>query len=122
MMDEKLKQHIIDYKIRKKGKRFVANFTDETNPGEFLDNLAQELSNGADLIIFKTIAPTGISVKTAKKAKLLAGEFDATFLIYDRADIAFLTEADGLLLDENSISEADAQKILGQDALFIKNC
>lgn len=121
-MDEKLKQHIIDYKIRNRAKRFVAIFTDETNPGEFLDNLAQELSNGADLIIFKTIAATGISIKTAQKAKLLAGEFDATFFIYDRADIAFLTEADGLLLDENSITEDDAQKILGRDALFIKNC
>ncbi len=122
MMDEKLRQYIIDYKIRNRAKRFVANFTDETNSGEFLDKLAQELNNGADLIIFKTVAPSGISVNTAKKAKLLAGEFDATFLIHDRADIAFLTEADGLFLDENSITEADAQKILGQDALFIKNC
>lgn len=121
-MDEKLKQHIIDYKIRNRAKRFVANFTDETTPDDFLDNLAQELNNGADLIIFKTIAPTGISVKTASKAKLLAGEFDATFLIYDRADIAFLIEADGLALDENSISEKDAKKILGEDVLYIKFC
>lgn len=121
-MDEKLKQHIIDYKIRNRQHRFVANFYDTIAPDEFLDNLAKELSNGTDLIIFKTSAATGISLDVARKAKLLAGEFDATFLIYDRADIAFLTEPDGILLDEKSISEHDARKILGDDAIFIKNC
>ncbi len=121
-MDEKLRQHIIDYKIRNRQKRFVANFSDETPVDEFLDQIAKELSDGTDLIIFKTTACTGISLNAAKKIKLLAGEFDATFLIYDRADIAFLTEADGLALDENSICEADAGKILGEDSLFIKFC
>ncbi|MCM1009259.1 MAG: thiamine phosphate synthase [Fusobacterium sp.] len=120
-MDEKLKQHIIDYKIRNRQHRFVANFNLSTSPDEFLDSLAKELANGADLIIFKTTASTGISLEIAKKAKLLAGEFDATFLIYDRADIAFLIEPDGILLDENSISEIDAKKILGHEILIIKN-
>lgn len=121
-MDEKLKKHLIDYKIRNRQKRFVANFTDTTNIDEFLDNLAKELNSGADLIIFKTSAPSGVSVEVAKKAQILAGEFDATFLVYDRADIAFLIEADGLALDETSISEFDVKKILGEDALFIKIC
>ena len=121
-MDEKLRQHLIDYKIRNRQKRFVANFADTTNIDEFLDYLAKELNDGADLIIFKTSAPTGISLNAAKKAKLLAGEFDATFLIYDRADIAFLTDADGLALDETSISETEARKILGKDVLYIKFC
>ena len=105
-MDEKLQKHLINYKIRNRVKRFVANFTDKTDTAAFLDNLANELNNGADLIIFKTSAPSGISLEVARKAKLLAGEFDATFLVYDRADIAFLTEADGIILDENSITEA----------------
>ena len=121
MMDKKLKQHIIDYKIRNRKKRFVANFSDTTDINEFLDELAKELSNGADLIIFKTSAPTGISLETAHKSKLLASEFDATFLVYDRTDIAFLIEAEGILLDENSISEKDAEKILGHEVLIVKN-
>lgn len=118
-MDEKLRQHLIDYKIRNRQKRFVANFTDTTNIDEFLDYLAKELNDGADLIIFKTSAPTGISLNAAKKAKLLAGEFDATFLIYDRADIAFLTDADGVILDKNSISPSEAGKILGHDVIIL---
>ncbi len=118
-MDEKLKQHLIDYKIRNRANRFVANFSD-VNEEEFLDNLAKELNNGADLIIFKTSAPTGISLNIAKKSKLLASEFDATFLVYDRTDIAFLTDADGILLDENSITESDATKILGESIIIIK--
>lgn len=121
-MDEKLRQHLIDYKIRNRQKRFVANFTDETNIDDFLDELARELNEGADLIIFKTTAQTGISLNAAKKAKLLAVEFDATFLIYDRADIAFLTESDGLAIDKNSISETEARKILGENSLFITIC
>lgn len=121
-MDEKLREHLIDYKIRNRRKRFVANFSDATNLDEFLDGLAKELSDGADLIIIKTTAATGISLNAAKKAKLLAGEFDATFLIYDRADLAFLTEADGLALDKNSITQAEAVKILGEDTLFITIC
>lgn len=120
-MDEKLQKHLINYKIRNRVKRFVANFTDKTDTAAFLDNLANELNNGADLIIFKTSAPSGISLEAAKKAKLLAGEFEATFLVYDRADIAFLTEADGIILDESGITEADTQKILGTDAIIIKN-
>lgn len=118
-MDEKLRKHLIDYKIRNREKRFVANFTDDTSVDKFLDNLAGELSSGADLIIFKTSALSGISLEVAKKAKLLAGEFDATFLIYDRADLAFLTEADGILLDESSISETNARKILGDEAIIV---
>ncbi len=119
-MDEKLRKHLINYKIRNRAKRFVANFSGE-NEQEFLDNLAKELKEGADLIIFKTIAPSGISLEAAKKAKLLAGEFDATFLIHDRADIAFLTEADGIILSKESISEADAAKILGNEAIIVKD-
>lgn len=117
-MDEKLQKHLINYKIRNRVKRFVANFTDKTDTAAFLDNLANELNNGADLIIFKTSAPSGISLEAAKKAKLLAGEFEATFLVYDRADIAFLTEADGIILDESGISETEARKILGENAII----
>ena len=118
-MDEKLQKHLINYKIRNRVKRFVANFTDKTDTAAFLDELANELSNGADLIVFKTSAPSGISLEAARKAKLLAGEFDATFLVYDRADIAFLTEADGIILDESGISETEARKILGENAIII---
>lgn len=118
-MDEKLQKHLINYKIRNRVKRFVANFTEETNLNKFLDNLARELNNGADLIVFKTNAPSGISLEAARKAKLLAGEFEATFLVYDRADIAFLTEADGIILDESGISETEARKILGENAIII---
>lgn len=118
-MDEKLQKHLINYKIRNRVKRFVANFTDKTDTAAFLDNLANELNNGADLIIFKTSAPSGISLEAAKKAKFLAGEFEATFLVYDRADIAFLTEADGIILDESGISETEARKILGENAIII---
>lgn len=118
-MDEKLQKHLINYKIRNRVKRFVANFTDKTDTAAFLDNLANELNNGADLIIFKTSAPSGISLEVARKAKLLAGEFEATFLVYDRADIAFLTEADGIILDESGISETEARKILGENAIII---
>ena len=118
-MDEKLQKHLINYKIRNRVKRFVANFTDKTDAAAFLDDLANELNNGADLIVFKTSAPSGISLEIARKAKLLAGEFDATFLVYDRTDIAFLTEADGIILDKNSIPEADTQKILGDSAIII---
>lgn len=118
-MDEKLKKHLINYKIRNRVKRFVANFTDKTDTAAFLDELANELNNGADLIVFKTSASSGISLEAAKKAKLLADEFDATFLVYDRADIAFLTGADGIILDETGISETDARKIIGENAIII---
>lgn len=121
-MDEKLRKHLTDYKIRNRQKRFVANFTDETNADKFLDELAKELNSGADLIIFKTNANTGISIEIAQKAKLLCAEFDATFLIYDRADIAYLIEADGMALDPKSISESNAKKILGDNVLYIKFC
>lgn len=119
-MDEKLRKHLIDYKIRNRENRFVANFTENTNIENFLDEIAAQLNKGANLIIFKTTASSGISLDVAKKIQILASEFEATFLIYDRADIAFFTEADGIILDKNSISETNIKKLLGENTLIIR--
>ncbi len=120
-MDEKLEKYLIQHKIRNREKHFVANFTGSIPPAQFLDDLALNLNNGADLIIYKTSAPSGMSLEVAQKCKLLAGEFGATFLVYDRTDIAFLTDADGVILDKNGITRTQAEKILGNEILIIED-
>ncbi len=94
----------------------LSNFTDED---AFLDGLASSLSNGADFIEFvPTSLPTQTTIETAKKIKLLCEEFNATFVIRERLDIAYLSEADGVTLTLNSFTPKQAKQILGENALI----
>ena len=53
-----------------------------------------------------------------KKARELCSYFDALLVIFDRIDIAKLAEADGVVLNNDTISPIDAKKLV-EDGMLI---
>lgn len=83
-----------------------------------LDMIATLLDSGVDIIELsgKNVS-SSYFFNIAKKVKLLCAHYDATLIIDERVDIAFLTDADGVFLSEADIDIESAKKILGQNAL-----
>ncbi|MBP7212284.1 thiamine phosphate synthase [bacterium] len=113
----KLKQQFNLLKISNKTHCFLAEYDKHSSDDEILDKIALELSNTSDIILLN-IKPDNKAVDLGKKTKVLCSEFGATFLIYNRADIALLTGADGILLTESGISIKNAREILGETSLI----
>lgn len=77
-----------------------------------LDNIGKILSNGAEIIELQAknfCAKNFLSI--AEKVRELTGVFGALLIIYDRIDIAKLVNADGILLDKNSMPVKAALKL-----------
>jgi thiamine-phosphate pyrophosphorylase len=59
---------------------------------------------------------------TAKRLAKILKKRNKTFIVNDRADIAYLSDADGLHLGEADIPVADARRILGKKKIIGKTC
>jgi len=59
---------------------------------------------------------------TAKKLAKILKKRNKIFIVNDRADIAYLSGADGLHLGETDISVSDARKIIGRKKIIGKTC
>lgn len=118
-MTDKLKANILKIKIIQKQKALSITNLNEYNCNKMLDKIAAKLYSGFDIIIFDTkySATDAEIIDTAKKINSLCAEFNATFLIKGRADIAYTTEADGLILDKNDIPISAAHEITGHNSL-----
>lgn len=119
-MEDLLRDNIIKLKLENKNQAvFVANI-DVENIDVLLDNIAKELYFGAGIIIFDTklISDDRMCVEAANKIKLLCGEFDASFFIKGRADIAYIAEADGILLDSTDVYPEYAHEISGHNCIL----
>ena len=80
---------------------------------DILDYTANLLQNGADIIeLYAPNTNTKKILEIGKKLRELTGVFSALFIIHDRIDIAKLLEADGIILDETSMSIAQAEKLI----------
>lgn len=94
----------------------ISKFSSET---ELLDALAAKICNVKAIIILDNDCLTDNKfVELGQKVKLLCAEFDATLFVFNRADIAFILEADGVYLDENGISPHNAGKIISEQAII----
>lgn len=118
-MQDKLKEKYNQLKIGKKNLYLIANSSNFDTETEFLDVLAAALSGGVDVIQLRgEQAKANTFLNLAKKVKELCAEFDATFIIKDRVDIAYIVEADGVHLGQNDIDIHSARKILGSNAII----
>lgn len=120
-MDNKLKNKIFEIKIRDKSASFFIQATENESENEILNTIAKKISNDKAIIILsgKNISDKKI-VKLAQKVRYLCSEFDSTLLIHNRADIAFISEADGIYLDKEGITLKQAQTILGENTIIIE--
>ncbi|CCY63553.1 MAG: thiamine phosphate synthase [Candidatus Gastranaerophilaceae bacterium] len=89
------------------------------NDDEFLDNIADFLSKNKCIISF---VKNGITDKKyidlSRKIKILCNEFNSIFMVNSRADIAFITESSGIILNKDDISVNDAAEILGENSFI----
>ena len=97
----------------------VTNSDRFKNETEFLNAVASALKGGVDILQLreKTMSAQKI-IELGKKIKLLCAEYNTTFIVNDRVDIAYVLEADGVHLGQDDMDVASARKILGSNAII----
>ena len=85
----------------------------------FLNKTAQKLKDGADVIEFfaKNITDRDF-LSVAKKLRDLCGVFNALLVVRRRIDIAKLANADGVVLDGDSIGISEAFRLTESNILL----
>ena len=93
---------------------YIDNKTENT-----LDSIAQALKNNIKIIHFfiKNLSDKK-NIELAFKIRQLCSIYDSLFIINSRADIAKITNADGICLNKNDINIEYAKDILGNDKIF----
>lgn len=118
-MNDKLRENYINLKIRNKN-LYLSILVDKYNKEDLLDKIAASISAGIDIIELSTNDYPNKLLEISTHVKQFYSIFDFTFIIKDRADIAFIVGADGISLTPNSIDISSARQILGDD--FIIGC
>lgn len=122
-MWSKLKEQFNLLKLEKKKLFLITNSDKFLSKDDFLDAIASALQGGVDIVLYREKElPDCVKVEVAHKIRALCDEYGATFIVNDRADIANIVEADGILLGQNDIKVEDAREILGQNAVIGKSC
>lgn len=89
------------------------------NENSVLNTLAEKLFCENCIVEFNTdTLTTNEAIILGKKLKQLCAEFDSLLIIKDRADIAFAINANGIILDKNSIDIHNAKHILGENIII----
>lgn len=118
-MWDKLKEQFNLLKLEKRKLYLITNSDKFLSKELFIDAIASALQGGVDVIqLNETGIPDNVYVDIGRKVRMLCDEFGATFIINNRCDIAQVVEADGVHLDESSISIDDAREIFGQNAII----
>ena len=122
-MWSKLKEQFNLLKLEKKKLFLITNSDKFLSKDDFLDAIASALQGGVDIVLYREKElPDCVKVEVAHKIRALCDEYGATFIVNDRADIANIVEADGILLGQNDMKVEDAREILGQNAVIGKSC
>lgn len=110
---------IKNFRLKTKNNYKKINYSSFNDENSFFDYVAQQLSNGIDILELqedKLSSKQFLSI--AKKTRELCSIYDALFFIYERCDIAFLCDADGIILSNESISLNNAKNILGDGFMY----
>lgn len=111
-------------KLRLKDKYFylVVEYNLLDDETTFLDFIATELENGAQIVQLNTTnKSTKETINTGKKIRELCSIYNALLVVNDRIDIAQTIEADGIFLDENSFDVNTARELLGENIIIGTN-
>ena len=118
-MWDKLKEQLNIMKIEKKRLYLISNSDKFDSKEDFLDAIASALQGGVEIIqLDEQLIPDKIVVELAHKIRILCDEFGATLVINNRADIAQLCQADGIHLEQNSITIDNARELLGKNSII----
>ena len=118
-MTDKLKSQIITHQIKGRKLFLSAELKEFGSIDKFLDTVAQSLSGGVDFVELSGEGVTdGIFLEAALKTKQLCELFGAVFGIKNRVDIAYLSSANCVNLEQESIDIHSARKIISDDFLI----
>lgn len=118
IMWDKLKEKYNQIKLADKKLYLVTNSDNFESEDSFLDAVASALQGGVDILQLreKTMSANKI-LNLGKKIKQLCLQYDTTFIVNDRVDIALLLEADGVHLGQDDLDVKSAREILGDNML-----
>ena len=115
---DKLKEKYNQIKLADKKLYLVTNSDQFNSDDEFLDAIASALEGGVDILQLreKNMAANKV-LELGKKIKQLCVQYDTTFIVNDRVDIAMILEADGVHLGQDDLDIFSAREILGPNAI-----
>lgn len=117
-MWNKLKEQYNRIKLDEKKLYLITNSDNFETEDDFLNAVASALQGGVDILQFREKKmPACKILELGKKLKQLCLQYDATFIINDRIDIAALLEADGIHLGQDDLDVKSARAILGENAI-----
>lgn len=118
IMWDKLKEKYNQIKLLDKKLYLVTNSDNFESEDAFLDAVASALQGGVDILQLreKTMSANKI-LNLGKKIKQLCLQYDTTFIVNDRVDIALLLEADGVHLGQDDLDVKSAREILGDNMI-----
>ena len=118
-MWDKLKNQYNKYMLNDKKLYLVTNSDGFETEDDFLNAVASALKGGVDILqLREKNMPANKIIELGKKIKLLCAEYNTTFIINDRVDIAYVLEADGVHLGQDDMDVDSARKILGHNAII----
>lgn len=119
IMWNKLKEKYNQIKIADKKLYLVTNSDKFESDDDFLDAIASALQGGVDILQLREKAmPANKIMELGKKIKQLCLQYDTTFIINDRVDIALALEADGVHLGQDDLDIHTARQILGPNFII----
>lgn len=105
--------------MKKIGKLCVITDTIIQNRYSHIDIAEMAIKGGADMIQLRDKdMPAGELTEIAKLICKLCRKKNLTFIVNDRADIALLSDADGVHLGINDLPVGEARKLLGKDKII----
>lgn len=118
IMWDKLKEKYNQIKLGEKKLYLVTNSDKFESEDAFLDAIASALEGGVDILqLREKKMPANKVFELGKKVKQLCLQYDTTFIVNDRVDIAYLLGADGVHLGQDDLDVKSAKEILGNNAI-----
>jgi thiamine-phosphate pyrophosphorylase len=119
IMWDKLKEQYNHLKLGGKNLYLVTNSDKFESDDEFLDAIASALEGGVNILQLREKAmPANKILELGKKIKQLCLQYDVTFIVNDRVDMAIALEADGVHLGQDDLDVKSARDILGANSII----
>ncbi len=97
----------------------IANRLDFETNEKFVDNVAFQLENGANIVLLKTNDVSANDLLAVGKIiRELCSIYNSLFFVQSRLDIAMLVHADGVHLLKNDVEPVIAREFLGNNVII----
>ena len=114
-----IRKQLVDYKIGRKTLFYYTKYIEFKSDNTYLNFVAEMLASGVEGI---ELDGEGLSdkdfLKVAKLTKQLCAQYDTTFIIKNRADIAYLSSADCVNLEQDALDILSVREVIGGEILI----